>query len=282
MHRDVTPSSRPAQPSANLRNVLPAAAVHYAEIGWPLLLLRPLGKLPLKRGWRDNPIRTPDEAQRLWKEEVWAGIALHTGSASGIVVIDIDPRHGGSVDVLEAKFGALPATIESVTPSGGSHLFFRCALAVPNSCGRVARGIDVRGDGGLAVLPPSRVRRDDGSIGHYSWCPGHAPGEIELAALPEALYRAALPPPAPPMSHKPLVGPVKVDGILAVIARADVGRRNAATYWAAARLGELVRRGKLRYAQAIALVVTAARHRGLNDKEALATALSGIRCGMGG
>jgi len=84
------------------------------------------------------------------------GIA--TGSTSGIVVLDIDPRHGGrdALQELEAKHGKLPDTLRFHTGGDGEHILFRHpGGTIGNSVGQIGAGIDVRGDGGYIVAPPS-------------------------------------------------------------------------------------------------------------------------------
>ncbi len=86
-------------------------------------------------------------------------IAIATGSKSGFVVLDIDKRHGGfeALAALEAKHGVLPETLQFCTGGGGIHYLFRHPGGViPNSAGQISEGIDVRGDGGYIVAPPSR------------------------------------------------------------------------------------------------------------------------------
>ena len=85
------------------------------------------------------------------------GIGLAT--SSGLFVLDIDPRHGGdkTLSALEEQYGALPITLEVRTGGGGRHLFFASqgGSTVKNSVGALGAGVDVRGEGGYVVLPPS-------------------------------------------------------------------------------------------------------------------------------
>ncbi|MFO0610659.1 MAG: VapE family protein [Polyangiales bacterium] len=83
------------------------------------------------------------------------GVAVATGG--GLVVIDVDPRHGGdaSWDALVAGRESEVETYAVKTGSGGAHYYFTCARRVPNSSSRVAPGIDVRGEGGYVVAPPT-------------------------------------------------------------------------------------------------------------------------------
>jgi Bifunctional DNA primase/polymerase, N-terminal len=56
-----------------------------------------------------------------------SNIGIVTGSVSGFVVLDIDPRHDGdkSLASLEAENGTLPLTVEAATGGGGRHILFR-------------------------------------------------------------------------------------------------------------------------------------------------------------
>jgi hypothetical protein len=86
-------------------------------------------------------------------------IGIATGAVSGIIALDIDPRHEGDETLLalERKHSALPATWRFLTGGGGEHMLFRHpGRDVPNSAGALGPGIDVRGDGGYIVAPPSR------------------------------------------------------------------------------------------------------------------------------
>jgi hypothetical protein len=101
---------------------------------------------------------TDEEIIRMWWAK-WpdAHIGMATGAGSGVWVLDEDPRHGGdnSRHGLEQDYGKLPNTRQSVTGSKGSHRFFlHPGLKVKNEIA-IAPGLDIRGDGGLVILPPS-------------------------------------------------------------------------------------------------------------------------------
>jgi bifunctional DNA primase/polymerase-like protein/AAA domain-containing protein/primase-like protein len=136
---------------------IPDAALKYAKRGLPVFPVR--GKLPLTvHGFKDASTDA-DQIRDWWSEWPNANIAIATGAASGLVVLDVDPRHDGdkSLAALEAKFGLLPATLEARTGGGGRHIFFALGNGqnVRNSAGRLGPGLDVRGDGGYIVAPPS-------------------------------------------------------------------------------------------------------------------------------
>ncbi len=85
-------------------------------------------------------------------------LGIVTGSISGIIALDIDKKHGGyeTLAALEAKYGALPSTLRFNTGGGGIHILFRHpGKEIRNSVGHLGSGIDVRGDGGYIVAPPS-------------------------------------------------------------------------------------------------------------------------------
>src|SRR5262245_25088775 len=68
--------------------------------------------------------KAPATIEHWWTCVPRANIGLATG---GVVVLDVDPRHGGdrSLADLEAKFGALPSTVRASTGGGGQHIYFR-------------------------------------------------------------------------------------------------------------------------------------------------------------
>ena len=120
------------------------------------------GKHPIAElvphGFKDA---TTDEAtvKRWWRRHPRAGIAVATGTASGLLVIDIDKRDDRdglrALNLLEADLGELPPTKTSRTPSGGFHLFFKHVDGIKSSTGKLGTGIDVKADGGYVIVPPS-------------------------------------------------------------------------------------------------------------------------------
>ncbi len=166
------PAPRPAQRRLPADRYL-TAALGYGAAGWPVFLLgrrkRPVANCRACPKARDDPSHDPAACPCLTCHGPYAAstdpnriraifeaipdglLALATGTASGIVVVDIDPRNGGRVDPA-----LMPPTRCSATGNDGWHLFYRHpGTAVPNSQGRIAPGVDVRGEGGYAVLPPS-------------------------------------------------------------------------------------------------------------------------------
>jgi hypothetical protein len=117
-----------------------------------------------------------------WKQRPTAGVGIATGG--GMFVVDIDVQHAGdeALHQLEMEHGELPETWRCQTASGGTHAYFRCADSVRNRVG-VWPGIDVRGDGGYVVAPPTTLEGGRS----YAWESEYAPHEVQLAPAPSWL-----------------------------------------------------------------------------------------------
>jgi hypothetical protein len=99
------------------------------------------------------------QIERWWGVGTTYNVGARTGRESGVVVIDIDPRHGGpeALTALEERYGALPVTRRHLTGSLGQHILFRHpGRPIRNNAGKLGPGLDVRGDGGYIIVPPSR------------------------------------------------------------------------------------------------------------------------------
>lgn len=158
-------------------------ALAYARRGWSVIPVRPRDKRPLIPWVRYQHARADQARIRRWYSR-WpaANVGIVTGAVSSLVVLDVDTGHGGerSLGQLENIHGILPSTVEAVTGGGGRHLYFaRPAEPVHNQVG-LAPGLDLRGDGGFVVAPPSLHPSGQS----YAWAPGHAPGETPLAPMP--------------------------------------------------------------------------------------------------
>jgi hypothetical protein len=157
------------------------AALAYADLGWHVLPLGPRAKVPLGRlvpnGLHDA---TADLAQvlRWWTAHPAANVGIACG-ASGLVVLDVDPRNGGddALADLESELGELPPTVENHSGGGGVHLLFR--HPGDSLVGQAAEGVDVK-DRGYIVAPPSIHPSGQ----PYVWSVDGHPGDVALAELP--------------------------------------------------------------------------------------------------
>lgn len=112
-----------------------------------------IGKKEGGRGFHDAS-RDPVEIERMFARSNVKLIGVPTGDASGWDVLDLDYRHGAKA-FEDANAYRMPETRVHETQSGGRHLVFRHAPGVRNSESVVADGVDVRGEGGYFISPPS-------------------------------------------------------------------------------------------------------------------------------
>jgi hypothetical protein len=143
------------------------AALAYAGRGVPVFPCEPGAKRPLTRNGHWDATTDPHAIERWWGRWPSANVGVPTGKKSGIVVLDVDVTTGGpeSLAKLERAGVPVPKTARTRTGGGGIHLYFRYPREtdIRNSAGLLGPGLDVRGEGGYVVVPPSRTQ------GSYEW-----------------------------------------------------------------------------------------------------------------
>lgn len=326
------------------------AATDFARRGWFVFPCNEKNGRPLIVGDRDEQGKTipnsgglhkatrdEDQIAAWWRKWPRAQIGLNAG-ASGLLLIDFDPRtdrivteivdeHTGevtedvaekvwTVDLLKAalmvQMGVpLPDTLTSLTPSTGEHKFFLMPDGEPiGNRGNLPDHIDVRGQGGYVIVPPSvRVGDlDEGGKkgpGAYTWLQGDWADPTSIAPAPAELVRILRErKKAEPAERKPgkkgraaapapIAGDVDddvrkyalaaLDGECRDIARAAAGQRNAQLNESAFKIAMLVAAGALSDAFARGCVETAARSNPGHDDERQLTATidSGWTAGLG-
>ena len=160
--------------------------MRYAELGFAVFHCEPRGKEPCTRHGCKDATRDLDQIRKWWTRWLDSNVAIATGASSRVLVLDIDPRHGGddTLATLGASFGKLPETPTVLTGGGGLHIYFRHpGVEIPNSAGRVGPGIDVRGDGGYVIAPPSV--HQSGNL--YHWEVSSRIDELTIADAPQGL-----------------------------------------------------------------------------------------------
>lgn len=158
------------------------------ERGWQLFPTDPETDA-LPADWEHRATSDPNEVRWLWDEEHPEGNpALRCGPRSGVLVLDVDPQHGGGLllDRLEEELGRLPDTLIARTGGGGLHLFFTWVdldRAVLQPWGPDA-GLDVKAgtteEGAFVWLPPAT--REEHDRRPYEWRNPDTP----VAELPTA------------------------------------------------------------------------------------------------
>jgi hypothetical protein len=133
------------------------AALALAQQGYCVFPCQRQSKLPATaRGFLDAS-KTPEIIERWWRRNPNYNIAIATGTISGIFVGDVDGVDAeAELRKLEAAHGVLPSTVEAIT-ARGRHVYFRMPpkIDIRNSASKVAPGIDIRGNGGYVLAPPS-------------------------------------------------------------------------------------------------------------------------------
>ena len=187
----------------------------YALRGWRVLPIKPGEKRPPMGAWQKAATIDTAMIDKWWTELYRDhGVGVATGRASGIFVLDVDVAEDKAGDEtladLEARYGALPDTPTVETPSGGAHYYFKIpdGIEIRNDAGRrLGQGLDIRGEGGQVVAPPTAR-----AVDAYEWV-----GEtwrLEPADAPRWLIEriAELPKPeAPDLPTTPVVRDLEDD-----------------------------------------------------------------------
>jgi hypothetical protein len=153
-------------------------------------------KRPALAKWRDlEGALAPDETFNSWygaggQHKARANVGLICGKASGgIFVIDLDTHKSSEASAWwqhcldQRETAGELETATQTTGGGGKQLLFRApADWSPPTC-KTPAGVDIRGEGGFAVLPPSLHE----SGRQYAWDPGLEPWEIGIAEAPRWL-----------------------------------------------------------------------------------------------
>lgn len=259
------------------------SALEYAKIGWRTFPLAPGTKMPAIKGGHGVKEATNYEDDLIaWGRKFpGANIGLACGAQSGIVVVDIDPRHNGHT--VLAQYGArgqiLPPGPRARTGNGGYHHFFRHQVGITNSKNRLGPGIDIKSTGGYVVAAPSWIAKTkDGDGGFYQW--EVSPFEVAIPRLPVWLAVLLSPPKRPQMAanHSPgRIGSGSLGGLMRFVDRAADGTRNNSLYWAACRAAESVQRHEVSAQEAERDLLRHAVAVRLSEKEALATIRSAFQ-----
>lgn len=197
--------------SAALKNVnFKAAALAYASrFGWAVFPVHSIrdkhctcgdndckrpGKHPVSslapHGLKDAS-KDPDVIKRWWSAMPYANIGVATGEVSGFFALDVDPDKYGddSLFDLRERCKPWPDTVQQITGSGGWHYLFKHpGRQIKNSVEDLGPGLDVRGDGGYIVVPPSEHIRGR----RYEWEGDSRPENVSIKEAPPYLLSKVL------------------------------------------------------------------------------------------
>jgi hypothetical protein len=285
------------------------AAVRAAERGWHIFPCLPGTKEPAISRWPERASADPEHIAEAW-ETRYAGhnIGIACGP-SGLVVIDLD-THGelplgwrdepGIVDgkdvlaaLAERAGQGWPSTYLVRTPSSGWHLYYLAPEGeeIRNSAKKIGPMIDVRGCGGYVVAAGSVVderaypkdpERAEQVRGGKPYETLSGPEE-HPEPLPPWLQRLIKPPLASPLygDSRPAAGPVpsRLRGLIRTLTDATEGERNTLLFWTACRAASVVADGEASAEQVREVLMSAALHIGLGEREARSSISSGLRNG---
>lgn len=230
-------------------------------------------KAPIVNGGFKSASRDPETVSRMFSSQAAVMIGVPTGTASGFVAVDVDV-HGpvNGMPWWESNKQNLPNTRRHRTRSGGLHVIWRVPSSgalIRNSASRIAPGVDVRGEGGYIIVPPS---------------PGY---EVEMAGevveMPPwlaALCQKRPSSPIPPPSYvaKDTAAWQRLMSAVVKVGQAGEGQRNATlnaqAFYVAGLVGEWLSQD-----DALAALFRAARQAGLEEHEIKATLHSAFSAG---
>lgn len=219
-----------------------------------------------------------------WKRWPHANVAIRTGGVSHLVVVDVDPPTGvKSLASLERRHAALDPACVVRTGSGGAHYYF----AHPGGAARIANrassvlgaGIDVRGDGGYVIAPPSV--HVSGAI--YRWVAQNDPAPMP-AWLVHLLTEERRHDPVDPSRIRRDRGvsawaATALAGEITRVQSASEGTRNQTLNRSAYVLGQIVGGGHLDNDDVADILGQAGLAVGLSEREVRMTVASGLRAG---
>ena len=270
-------------------------ALALASVGLRPIPMEGKSKRPARKGWRDAAALDPGAIAAAFEAAPYAD-AIGIATGRGVFVIDLDRNHKDGADGVATfadliwRHGASESLLlgpRVTTPGGGVHLYFSSphSRRVRNRTA-LAPGVDVRGEGGVAMVPPSAR---EGVA--YRWAPDPWCQPIMVAPLwLLALVAPDEPPPRPPVALKSFSGDLHpyaraaLDRECAAVANCGNGARNATLFKAAASLGALAAGGALSPQAVVNALMDAARACGLvaDDGRAAveATIASGLKHGL--
>lgn len=167
-------------------------ALAYAALGWSVVPVRAPEKVPAEAWLRYQSMPADANKIRSWFDQNPSfGVGLVMGATVGLIALDFDGEEGMA---LRAQWEArgMPIGPTSLTGSGGCHMLFRHPGRRVPTRKKVVPGLDVRGDGGFIVAPPSLHGVEDKATGRYvatgrayHWDVDAHPDDVAIPDLPD-------------------------------------------------------------------------------------------------
>jgi Bifunctional DNA primase/polymerase, N-terminal len=165
----------------------------------------------------------PDQIKAWWTR--WPKAMIGVRVLGTFIVIDVDPRNGGSLEALQELAGPLPATLTawSGRGDGGRHLYFRRPAGELTGSRLKPLGIDLKANG-YVIAPPS-IHPATGEPYRWEYHP--------VASLPYTLRELLRPAPRPVRTFTSATK--NGSGLIRTVAEAPERTRHDALVWAAFR-----------------------------------------------
>ena len=144
-----------------MNELLDAALKYATKYKWAVFPVSQKTKKPLTPHGCKDAKKDPGAIRSWWKRYPDASIGIATGSASNLLVIDedVDEDKGlngvHEMQIWETDNGELPETVRAITGRGGAHLYYRYEGKDLGNRAGVIEGVDIRGEGGYIIAPPS-------------------------------------------------------------------------------------------------------------------------------
>ena len=168
-------------------NCLDAAIKYATKYNWAVFPVDAESKRPLTPHGCKDAKKSVGAIRHWWKKWPNANVGIATGSISGLIVIDEDLDREKDIDGFqsirrwERVNGELPETASVITGRGGCHLYYRYNGSDINNRAGLIEGVDVRGEGGYVVAPPSI--HPNGT--EYQW--EYSPDDTDIADLDDTV-----------------------------------------------------------------------------------------------
>lgn len=184
------------------------------------------GKIPLTKHGVQDFTRDPRVIagwKRRWPQCNWGVTQV------GVIALDVDPRHGGSVAALKLRPEDKTLTVR--TGANGWHIYYHVSGPVRGRVHRVP-GIDVKAGGSGYLVAPGSIHPITGKLYRLH-------RDAPIADLPEHLRAMIVQPafvaPRTKSSEDCVPSGDRWDGLVRTVAEAQEGNRNGMLFWAAAR-----------------------------------------------
>ena len=265
------------------------AILEMLDLGCAIVPIVERDKKPAFKGGVKAASKDRKKIEELFRRRPELNYGIATGARSGIFVLDVDGDEGiSSLKKLVKTHGRLPETLMVLTKRG-AHIYFRASKGrIPNSAGKIAPGIDVRGDGGYSVGPGST--HPSGFV--YRIRKGNSPENVKISAAPKWLLDEVIATPnepatlgAPQVISPPDVGRAQAYGLAAYereldrLRKAPEHQRNDTLNISAFRIGQLAAHGLLDPVTVAKALTKVARAIGLCEDEIDSTIKSGLNAG---